>query len=193
MPASRHRALLTALLLMPLAASAHTGMRQAGFSVGFAHPFGGIDHLLAMIAVGALAMRFDGWQRWLLPVSFLSAMIFGGVLGATHVTLPFVEGFIALSLVVFGGTLLIARTPRFAVAAIAVGAFAIFHGHAHGTEMGGASPLSYGIGFVVATALLHAAGMLVASRLTTPTDLPLAPTRVAGAIVAVVGVGLMAV
>ena len=191
MSAQRTRALLTALLLVPIAASAHTATGESGLMVGLAHPFGGIDHLLAMIAVGALAMRFSGWQRWLLPVSFLSAMMFGGLLGASHVTLPFVEGFIALSLVVFGGTLLIARTPRFALAAIVVGAFAIFHGHAHGAEMGSVAPLSYGCGFLIATALLHAAGMLVASRLTTSAGFPCAPIRIAGAIVATAGLALM--
>jgi urease accessory protein len=148
---------------LPLAAFAHPGHHEAGFFEGLAHPFGGFDHLLAMIAVGVLAMRFDGARRWLLPSCFLAAMALGAALGHAHAMLPYVEPLIAASLVAFGVCIAVSRAPRFSLATTVVAAFAVFHGHAHGQEMGAGSLTAYGAGFLLATAALHAAGIALAT------------------------------
>lgn len=193
MPFTVQRALLLTSLLFPAAAFAHSGANFSGFMSGFAHPFGGIDHLLAMGAVGLLAGRFAGWHRWMLPLTFLCAMTIGGLLGMNALMLPFVEGFIALSLVVFGSALILSRAPKFALAAAFVAAFAIFHGHAHATEMAGASPFEYSSGFLLATALLHGAGLWLASILRTSGDRQLLSWRIAGSSVAVVGLAMLGI
>jgi len=149
------------LLLLPSAASAHTGHGEtAGFFHGFAHPVGGLDHILAMALVGLLAWQVGGRALYAVPASFVLLMATGGALGVAGIGVPFVEIGIALSIVVFG--LAVASGVRVPVAAMAalVGLFAIFHGHAHGAEMPEDSAgLAYGIGFMLATALLHAAGI----------------------------------
>ena len=191
MPFTVQRALLFTSLLFPAAAFAHSGVQLSGFMSGFTHPFSGVDHLLAMGAVGLLAGRFAGWHRWLLPLTFLCAMMVGGLIGTSTLALPFVEGFIALSLVAFGGALILSRAPKFALAAAIVGAFAIFHGHAHATEMAGASPFEYSSGFLLATALLHGAGLWLASILQSGGDRQQLSWRVAGSSVAVVGLTML--
>ncbi len=150
-----------AFALLPGAADAHTGIgATAGFSHGFMHPFGGVDHLLAMVAVGMLAAQWGGRALWLLPASFLTTMAAGGALGMTGIALPHVEIGIGLSVVVLG--LLVALGVRLPLAAamLLVPLFAIFHGHAHGAEMpADGSGVAYGFGFLAATALLHVAGI----------------------------------
>jgi urease accessory protein len=158
-------ALAAASLSSP--AWAHSGREHAvGFVSGFAHPFGGLDHLLAMILLGVWAGQAGGRAAWLLPLAFVSAMTAAGVLGMAGTGLPAVELGIAGSVVALGLLLALqARTaPVVAVALAAV--FAAFHGHAHGTEMpAAADPLLYGAGFVAATALLHGAGIAIAQGL----------------------------
>jgi urease accessory protein len=132
-----------------------------GLEAGFAHPFLGLDHMLAMLAVGLWASQSDDRRaRWLVPSAFVVTMAFGGWAGLEGLPLPFDEAGIAASLVLLGVLLALAvRLPLVAGAAL-VGLFAIVHGHAHGTEMPlTASPVLYGLGFMTATALLHAGGI----------------------------------
>lgn len=154
--------LLPALLLLaPGAVLAHPGHGEAvGFGHGFAHPIGGLDHVLAMVAVGLLAALRGGPARWGLPVAFMAMMAAGAGLGVFGIGLPFAEAGIALSLVAFGLAIVFAaRLPLPALIGL-VGVFAVFHGYAHGAEMPEtASGLAYGMGFLSATALLHAAGL----------------------------------
>jgi urease accessory protein len=152
------------LVALPTAAFAHTGGGDAhGFVHGFMHPMGGIDHILAMVAVGVFAFLLGGRARWLVPLSFVGMMAAGFLLGIAQIDVPFVELGIALSSVVIGGVAALGR-PMPVVAAMAlVGGLAIFHGHAHGAEMPvDAGGLTYALGFMLATALLHAAGILAA-------------------------------
>ncbi|WP_448206114.1 HupE/UreJ family protein [Azospirillum sp. sgz302134] len=154
-------AVAAALAVLPNAALAHTfGAHDAGLVHGFLHPVGGWDHLLAMVAVGLWAAQRGGAALWLLPASFVSAMIGGGLIGLSGVELPSVELGIALSVAVLGGLVALqSRLPLLASAGM-VALFALFHGHAHGAEMPeAAQPLLYGLGFAVSTALLHGAGI----------------------------------
>ena len=150
-----------ALTLIPTAAFAHPGIGDAhGFVAGFAHPLGGLDHILAMVTVGIFAWQLGGRALWLVPATFTLAMAAGGTLGMAGVPVPFVELGIAASVIVLGAVVAFARRAPVAIAVALVGVFAIFHGHAHGTEMpldatGGA----YAAGFMLATALLHVAGI----------------------------------
>ena len=149
------------LLLVPGAALAHPGHGEAvGFAHGFAHPVAGLDHVLAMVAVGLLAALRGGAARWVLPGAFLGMMAAGAGLGAAGAALPFAETGIGLSVVAFGLAILLGlRLPLPGLVAL-VGVFAVFHGYAHGTEMPEtASGLAYGLGFLAGTALLHAAGL----------------------------------
>src|SRR6516162_867008 len=142
-----------ALTLIPTAAFAHPGIGDAhGFVAGFAHPLGGLDHILAMVTVGIFAWQLGGRALWLVPATFILVM--------AAVPVPFVELGIAASVIVLGAVVAFARKAPVAIAAGLVGVFAIFHGHAHGTEMPlDASGGAYAAGFLLATALLHAAGI----------------------------------
>ncbi len=157
------RTLLAAALLglLPSLALAHTGAGDAhGFSHGFFHPLTGIDHVLAMVAVGILAYQSGGRAVWAVPLTFVSLMVVGGALGMSGLDLPFVEIAIAASVVVLGAAVAFGVTLPLAAAMGLAGVFALFHGHAHGAEMPeDASGLAYGLGFVIATALLHLAGL----------------------------------
>ena len=143
------------------AAQAHTGVGDTnGFAHGFAHPMSGIDHILAMVAVGLLAAHLGGRALWLVPLSFVSMMAVGGALGIAGATLPYAEVGIGLSVVAFGALVALRTALPVAAAMAMVGFFALFHGHAHGAEMPQtASGLHYGLGFVTATAVLHAVGI----------------------------------
>ena len=150
-----------ALTLLPVTASAHVGVGDThGFMHGFSHPLTGIDHILAMVAVGLFAAQLGGRALWLMPLTFVSVMALAGVAGMGDVKLPLVEIGIGMSVVVLSLALAFQiNVPTFVGMAL-VGFFAIFHGHAHGTEMPeSASGLAYGVGFVCATALLHAIGV----------------------------------
>ena len=161
MPRLTHLFPALAIALAPTLAFAHTGVGSvAGFAAGFVHPLGGIDHLVVMIAVGIYAAQLGGRALWAVPASFVALMAVGGALGAAGIGLPFVEIMIALSIVALGIVIAFRIDMPIVAAAALVGAFAIFHGHAHGAEMPEtASGLGYGIGFVVATTMLHAVGI----------------------------------
>jgi urease accessory protein len=150
-----------AALLVPGVAFAHPGLDHThGFAAGFVHPVSGIDHVLAMVAVGIFAARLGGRALWLVPASFVGMMALGGALGMTGVAVPFVEAGIGASIVVLGLAIAMRWALPTAIAMGLVGAFAIFHGHAHGAEMPETAGVAfYAVGFVVATALLHAAGI----------------------------------
>ena len=156
---------LSALALLAAAAPAlaHTNRDVgAGLLSGLLHPLTGLDHLLAMVAVGIWGTQLGAPAVWLLPLTFPLVMSFGGVLGVRAVPLPAVEIGVAASAAVLGLMILLSARPLLSVAAGIVGAFAIFHGHAHGAELpAAAEPLAYGLGFVLVTGLLHAAGIAV--------------------------------
>ena len=158
---ARAGVLAAALILWPALALAHgeTGL-GGGFLSGFAHPIAGMDHILAMVAVGLWGAFLGPPAIWILPVVFPLVMAFGAVLGVIGVPLPGVEIGIAISAVVLGAMILTAARPPLWVAAVLVGAFAIFHGYAHGAELPAAvNPFAYGIGFVLATGVLHLCGI----------------------------------
>jgi urease accessory protein len=150
-------------ILLGLAAApalAHTGSASGGFVGGFAHPLFGPDHVVAMVAVGLWGAFLGAPAIWLLPIIFPLVMAAGGALGILGVTLPAVETGIAASAVVLGMMVALAARPPLWVAAVLVGVFAIFHGHAHGTELPpGSDAVAYSLGFVIATGLLHLAGI----------------------------------
>jgi urease accessory protein len=149
------------LALTPSLAFAHVGIGDAhGIAHGFLHPVSGVDHILAMVAVGLFAAHLGGRAVWLVPLAFVAMMAFGGALGMAGVALPYVEIGIGLSVVVLGIILASRTTPPVVIAMALVGIFAMFHGHAHGAEMPeSVSGLAYGAGFIVATAMLHAMGV----------------------------------
>jgi urease accessory protein len=140
---------------------AHTqGGEAAGLLSGLQHPVSGLDHILAMVAVGLWGAQLGAPAVWLLPVTFPMVMAFGGMLGLMGVPLPGAEVGIALSALALGVVVGGEVKPPLWVAAGLVGFFAIFHGHAHGTELPpGADGLLYSIGFVVATGCLHLTGI----------------------------------
>ncbi len=140
---------------------AHVGDEKAtGFLAGLRHPVSGLDHVLAMVAVGLWGAQLGAPAVWLLPVTFPIVMAFGGMLGLIGVRLPGVEVGIALSALLLGAAVLTEARPPLAAAAALVGVFAIFHGHAHGTELAaGESAVLYSMGFVIATGCLHATGI----------------------------------
>lgn len=154
-------ALRVFFLLWPMVVFAHTqGGEVAGFFSGLEHPVSGLDHVLAMVAVGLWGAQLGPPAIWILPVTFPIVMAFGGMLGLMGVKLPGIEVCIALSAIALGFMVLREAKPHFWAAAMLVAFFAIFHGHAHGTELpDGANGLLYSIGFVMATGTLHAVGI----------------------------------
>ncbi len=157
--------LLIALLFTfwPAAAWAHVGSgASGGFLTGVQHPVSGLDHVLAMIAVGLWGAQLGAPALWLLPVAFPMMMAFGGMFGLMGIPLPGVEVGIAVSAVVLGIMVLTEARPALAVSLAIVAFFAIFHGHAHGTELPqGQSGLLYSMGFVMATGCLHGVGIAI--------------------------------
>jgi len=156
---------LVVVLLATLAspAFAHVQPGEAGgFLTGFLHPISGLDHVLAMVAVGLWGAQLGAPAIWLLPVTFPIVMAFGGFLGLLGIPLPGVEVGIAASALLLGIAVMTERKPPLYAAAALVAFFAIFHGHAHGTELPpGQSGLLYSLGFVVATGCLHAIGIVI--------------------------------
>ena len=152
-----------ALVLAPVAALAHQETGQAaGLLAGLSHPVSGLDHVLAMVAVGLWGAVLGPPAIWVLPVAFPMVMAFGGLMGLLGFPLPGVEIGIAVSAIVLGAMVLAEVRPPLWLAALIVAFFAIFHGHAHGRELPeGTSALLYSLGFVVATGLLHAFGILL--------------------------------
>jgi urease accessory protein len=178
--------LLTALLL-PAVAFAHAEEGVAGgFVAGLLHPVLGFDHLVAMVAVGLWGAQLGSPAIWLLPITFPIVMAIGALLGVAGVPLPGVEVGIAGSALVLGTMVAFNVRPALWVAATIVGIFAIFHGHAHGTEVPNAvNPLAYGVGFVVSTGCLHLTGILIGLLLRYPVGSRV--VRACGAAVAGVG------
>jgi len=189
---SKHIFLATAIwLLLGTSLWAHEDAGMAGgFISGLTHPLFGFDHVVAMIAVGLWGAFLGSPALWILPVVFPVVMAFGGALGVLGVEIPLVETGIAASAVVLGLMVALALRPKIAIAAVIVGAFAIFHGHAHGTELPeAASPLTYSIGFVISTGLLHLAGIGFGHFTRWPQGI--LAVRAGGGAIALVGVGFL--
>ncbi|NEV64325.1 HupE/UreJ family protein [Thiorhodococcus minor] len=161
----RHRisAPILTIALWPLAAWAHVSAGEAGGLLsGLSHPVSGLDHVVAMIAVGLWGAQLGMPALWILPVAFPMMMAFGGLLGLLGTPLPGVEVGIAASAVVLGALVLGRVRLPLAAAVALVGVFAVFHGHAHGTELqAGQNAILYSLGFVIATGLLHGVGIAV--------------------------------
>jgi urease accessory protein len=176
-----------AWLLRPAAALAHqAGGEASGFLAGLRHPVSGVDHIVAMIAVGLWGAQLGPPAVWLLPVTFPIVMAFGGTLGLVGVKIPGIEIGIALSAIGLGAAVLFEARPRLGLAAVLVGFFAIFHGHAHGTELpANASAVLYSIGFVIATGLLHATGIAIGLIHRWPAGKT--ALRISGAVIALAG------
>ncbi len=177
----------------PAAALAHPGHDGAGGLLnGFVHPLTGIDHVLAMIAVGVLAAGYGGRALWLVPMSFLVAMAAAGAIGMAGIPVQIVEAGIGLSVVVLGLMIAFQFKPPTLVATVVVGFFALFHGYAHGSEMpNGLAGLSFAAGFLIATALLLGAGVgigLIVQRRTLSRRL----FQAGGGVIALVGVAVLA-
>ena len=187
-------ALPLALLVVAGTAPAQANLapgEYGSFASGFTHPLFGLDHVLAMVAVGLWAAIIGGRALWALPLGFVSGMVVGFALALAGIGLPFVEPMILASTVVFGLVVALALRTRAEVAAGLVAVFALFHGHAHGAELGQAGALAFGAGFAVNTALLHLAGIglgLAALRLGGGS---LRLARATGVVTAILGIGVM--
>ena len=191
------RALLAAsLALVPSLAFAHPGLPGHSHDLmsGFVHPLGGVDHVVAMVAVGLLAAQLGGRALWLVPASFVAMMAAAGLAAMNGIAVPMAEAGIALSIVVLGGAIALRVALPVAAAMAMVGFFAIFHGYAHGLETPTtASGLLYGLGFVAGTALLHGLGIavgLATGRLDGAFGRNM--VRVAGSVAVVVGLAMLA-
>ncbi len=184
---------VTGMILLAFmgAASAHEASGiSGGFISGFMHPILGWDHVVAMVAVGLWGAFLGSPAIWILPVVFPLVMAFGGALGVIGVPVPAVETGIAASAVVLGAMVAFAVRPPIWVAAVIVGAFAIFHGHAHGTELpNAANPLSYSVGFVLSTGLLHLSGIAFGLLVRWPAGK--VAVQAGGGLIALAGVGFL--
>jgi urease accessory protein len=184
------------LVAAALPASAHVGIGPVDtFSRGFAHPLGGIDHILAMVAVGLYAANLGGRALWLVPSAFVGTMILGGLLGYYGWPLPMVEEGIGLSVVVMGVAIAVGVRLSTIASMSLVGLFALFHGHAHGNEGAGLGMafLPYAAGFIVATCLLHVSGIALGSSLDRlRPSLASTSKRIIGIAGALAGVSLLA-
>lgn len=180
-------AILALAMLAAEPASAHSvGGSAAGFGAGFLHPLSGFDHLLAMVCVGIWGAELGMPAIWLLPIAFPLIMAAGGALGVIGVPLPHGELLIALSVLVLGVLVATARRVPIAAALAIVGIFAVAHGHAHGVELpGAADALAFTVGFVLATGLLHLAGIGIGVLIRWPGGI--VAIRTAGCAVALAG------
>jgi len=189
----RYRFLTITLMLLSFAgaAGAHESTGVAGgFVSGLMHPVLGWDHVVAMVAVGLWGAFLGSPAIWILPVVFPLVMAFGGALGVIGIPVPAVETGIAASAVVLGAMVALAARPPIWVAAVIVGAFAIFHGHAHGTELpNAANPLAYSLGFVISTGLLHLCGIAFGLLVRWPVGQ--IAVRAGGGLIALAGVGFL--
>jgi urease accessory protein len=179
--------LAACIIFLPSYAFAHVEQGQAtGFITGLQHPWSGLDHVLAMIAVGLWGAQLGNPAMWLLPVTFPMVMSMGAMMGLLGIPLPGIEVGIALSALLLGAMVAGEVRPKMTIAAVLVGFFAIFHGHAHGTELPpGQSGMLYSMGFVIATGCLHAIGISIGLVHRWPVG-KLA-LRGAGALIAVMG------
>jgi len=190
-PSSRTVQSVFVLLLLAVSAQsafAHVeGGQAAGFITGLQHPWSGLDHILAMIAVGRWGAQLGKPSIWVLPIAFPMMMAAGAMMGLLGIPVPGVEIGIAFSAILLGLMVLAEVRPKLAVSIAMVGFFAIFHGHAHGTELPpGQSGLLYSMGFVIATGCLHGLGIVIGLV----KELPLGrqALRGAGSFIAVMGV-----
>ena len=182
--------LVVGAMLSAAPALAHTGESGGGFISGLAHPIFGPDHAVAMVAVGLWGVFLGMPAIWLLPVVFPLVMALGGVLGIIGVPMIAVETGIATSAIVLGLMVALAARPPLWVAAVLVGAFAIFHGYAHGKQLpDGANAVAFSAGFVIATGLLHLCG--IAFGLLTHWPTGRYAVRAAGGVIALVGVAYL--
>ena len=175
---------LILLALLPSPALAHSGHQTGGFSAGFAHPFSGADHLLAMAALGLLAAQLGGRALWALPLAFVAAMLAGGMLGAGGLGFPGGEPLILASVMVLGAMVALALRPAMLGLLTMAALFGAAHGWAHGAEGPAGGFLVYAAGFAVATALLHGLGIVAGKAI------PALAIRGAGALAALAGVSL---
>jgi urease accessory protein len=184
-------ALLLFLFVSSVSAHAHSeGGEVGGFVSGFTHPLFGADHIVAMVAVGLWGAFLGAPAVWLLPVIFPAVMAFGGALGVMGVPLPAIETGIAVSGIVLGLMVLLKSRPPLWIASVLVGIFAIFHGYAHGAELpASANPLTYSIGFVIATGLLHLSGIALGMLTRFPWGVVM--VRACGGAIACVGLGFL--
>jgi len=177
-------------ILSAAPALAHTGESGGGFVSGMAHPIFGPDHVVAMVAVGLWGAFLGSPAIWLLPIVFPLVMAFGGVLGIIGVPMIAVETGIATSAIVLGLMVALAARPPLWAAAALVGAFAIFHGYAHGRELpDGANAVAFSAGFVIATGLLHVCGIAFGGLSRWPAGR--CAVRAAGGVIALVGVAYL--
>jgi len=187
----------TALALVAASAPAFAHLdpvAHGSLAAGFSHPFSGLDHILAMVAVGLWAALLGGRAAWLVPTAFVGTMMLGFAVALAGLGLPFVEPVIAASVVVIGLLTLVALQVPTAVGMAMVGFFAFFHGYAHGGELGDAGALSFCVGFALATAILHAAGVGIGLGMSRLAGGPLGRrlTRAAGALTALGGLWIAA-
>lgn len=179
--------LAASLAVLATPALAHTAHPAAGLVAGFAHPFLGADHLLAMVAVGVFAATLRGPALWAVPLSFVASMLAGGALGFTGVALPAAEAGILASVIALGGLIAWGRSWPLAAAMAAAGLFAVFHGYAHGAEIpAGTGMAAYSLGFALATTILHALGLAAGLAVLDNAR----AMRLAGAAVGLAGVAL---
>ncbi len=190
-PLSKTFAVALAATLAAAPAFAHTGEGAVGgFFGGFTHPLFGLDHVVAMVAVGLWGSFLGAPAIWVLPIVFPLVMALGGVLGIVGVPLPAVEIGIAVSAIVLGLMVAASARPPLWIAGVLVGAFAIFHGYAHGTELpAGADAVAFSAGFVIATGLLHLSG--IAFGLLAHWPAGRIAVRTAGAAIALVGIAFL--
>lgn len=191
---SSSRVVLALSLVLPMLAGpamAHAeGGLAGGFLSGLSHPISGLDHVAAMVAVGLWGALLCAPAIWLLPLVFPLVMAIGSVLGILGVPIPSIEVGIALSAIVLGLCVALALRPPLWIAAAIVGAFAIFHGHAHGTEPPAAvDAYTYAAGFVIATGLLHVGGIVFG--LLARWDWGEVAVRAGGGVIALAGVAFL--
>lgn len=182
-----------ALMALSTSALAHPGHDAldhgaSAFSVGFLHPFNGMDHLLAMLAIGIWAAQTGGRAIWQVPAAFLAMLCLGGILGMNGIALPNVELGVASSLVIFGALIASAKKLSVNAGTLVAGVFALFHGAAHGMEIPTmASGLGYSVGFIAASLALHVSGLFAVHT----TRLAPQAVRYIGAVIAGVGMALL--
>lgn len=191
---STRTAWLALAALLPNLAAAHVGhgnVNAGGFVDGLLHPITGLDHVVAMVAVGLWGAQLGRPAIWVLPITFPLMMAIGGFIGVIGIPLPGVIVGIALSGLVLGLMIAAALRPPLPLAALLVAAFAILHGHTHGTAMPLAgAPLVFGAGFVIATGLLHLCGIALGLLIRWPFGAAL--IRVGGGVIAAVGAFFLA-
>jgi urease accessory protein len=179
--------LLLALLFSSTNLFAHPLLgTQSGFSNGFFHPLSGLDHILAMLAVGIWAAQMGGKAKWIIPITFVGIMSVGGMLGMNNISLPFAEIGILVSVVVLGVLILAGVRLPMLVSSILVGVFALCHGHTHGTELpAAASGVMYAIGFALTTIVLHLSGIGFGTAVTKIANEKI--VKFSGAVIALMG------